>query len=310
MELKFIVYITINLCNGKFYIGVHKTNPDTWDGYIGCGIYRESNIKPHCKGFHKAVKKYGYTNFKRTTIAVFPNTKKGMIDAYNLEHQIVTKKLITSKQCYNLSVGGKGSCNEEVKKPVYQFSFEGKLLNIFDSAWDAARFLNTNNLVNCVKAIRNNCLGTTKSSYGFYWSYSNEFIKPINTKLTAVAQYTVLGKFIRSFNSIAEAEETLQITNVYQAISKNYLSGGYQWRYFNNDVSDIEPLINTNSKNNILKIKMINKKTLEETKYNSVNECILNHPNLSASQINRVLTKKIKSHKGFEFEYIKDEDMI
>lgn len=55
---------------------------------------------------------------------------------------------------------------------------------------------------------------------------------------------------------------------------------------------------------------MINKKTLVETKYNSVNECILNHPNLSASQINRVLTKKIKSHKGFEFEYIKDEDMI
>jgi hypothetical protein len=40
MELKYIVYITINLCNGKFYIGVHKTNPDVFDGYIGNGIYR------------------------------------------------------------------------------------------------------------------------------------------------------------------------------------------------------------------------------------------------------------------------------
>ena len=40
MELKYIVYLTINLCNGKFYFGVHKTNPDVFDGYIGGGIYR------------------------------------------------------------------------------------------------------------------------------------------------------------------------------------------------------------------------------------------------------------------------------
>ena len=38
--MKYIVYITINLCNGKFYIGVHRTNPEVFDGYIGNGIYR------------------------------------------------------------------------------------------------------------------------------------------------------------------------------------------------------------------------------------------------------------------------------
>lgn len=43
MKLKYIVYITINLCNGKFYIGVHKTNPEVFDNYIGLGIYRQSN---------------------------------------------------------------------------------------------------------------------------------------------------------------------------------------------------------------------------------------------------------------------------
>lgn len=41
MKLKYIVYITINLCNGKFYIGVHKTNPEVFDAYIGG--YRQSN---------------------------------------------------------------------------------------------------------------------------------------------------------------------------------------------------------------------------------------------------------------------------
>lgn len=76
--MKYIVYITINLCNGKFYIGVHKTNPDIFDGYIGNGIYRASNVKPKINGFHAAVKKYGYNNFKRTTIQEFPDTEEGM----------------------------------------------------------------------------------------------------------------------------------------------------------------------------------------------------------------------------------------
>lgn len=84
-KLKYIVYITINQCNGKFYIGVHRTNPEVFDGYIGCGIYRPSNIKKNLKGFHGAVKKYGYHNFKRTTIAAFDDTEEGMLAAYKLE---------------------------------------------------------------------------------------------------------------------------------------------------------------------------------------------------------------------------------
>ena len=64
MELKYIVYITINLCNGKFYIGVHKTNPEVFDNYIGLGIYRQSNATRDYP-LHKAVRKYGYKNFKK-----------------------------------------------------------------------------------------------------------------------------------------------------------------------------------------------------------------------------------------------------
>lgn len=58
MELKYIVYVTVNLCNGKLYFGVHRTNPDIFDGYIGCGIYRQSNaIKKY--PLHTAVKNMG-----------------------------------------------------------------------------------------------------------------------------------------------------------------------------------------------------------------------------------------------------------
>lgn len=54
---------------------------------------------------------------------------------------------------------------------------------------------------------------------------------------------------------------------------------------------------------------MINKTTKEEIRYNSVSDCIKENPDLSASQINRVLKKIIKSHKGFEFKY-QDEDIV
>jgi len=84
MELKNIFYITINLCNGKFYFGVHLTNPEVFDGYIGGGIYRQSLANKDI-AFHKAVRKYGYDNFKRTTIAIFPGTEEGRKQALALE---------------------------------------------------------------------------------------------------------------------------------------------------------------------------------------------------------------------------------
>ena len=37
--MKYIVYCTTCIENGKIYIGVHKTeDPDVFDGYIGNGI--------------------------------------------------------------------------------------------------------------------------------------------------------------------------------------------------------------------------------------------------------------------------------
>ena len=107
MELKYIVYITINLCNGKFYIGVHETNPSVFDGYIGDGIYRQNQATKNYT-FHRAVRKYGYENFKRTTLKIFPHTEEGLKAASDLEATLVNETVLKSKNCYNESLGGIG----------------------------------------------------------------------------------------------------------------------------------------------------------------------------------------------------------
>lgn len=307
MELKNIVYITVNLCNSKFYFGVHRTNPDVFDGYIGCGIYRQSQAKNNYT-FHRAVRKYGYDNFKRTTIAIFPDTEEGRRSAYALEEAIVTPILLKSKMCYNDTLGGSGSIHDDIVKTIYMFDLKGEYLRSFKKVRDAAAFLGQENDYNTLKAIRNNCLGISNSSFGYYWSYKKEF-NYTNKKVRKVAQYSISGQFLRYYDSIVEAESQLQINTIEQAITKGFTSGGFQWRYYEGNTSNIPTLISLKTKNLILPIKMYDKKMNLIHEYNCVNDCVKDNPQLSASQINRVLNKIIKAHKGYIFTY-KDEDMI
>lgn len=303
--MKYIVYITINLCNGKFYIGVHRTNPETFDGYIGCGIYRAYQATKEYT-LHKAVRKYGYENFKRTTIKIFPDTEEGRKDAYELEAVLVNETLLKSKSVYNTAQGGRESYTDSLTKTVYMFDLNGNYLRSFKSAREAAIYINPENQDNVKQAIKNNCQGQTSSSYGYYWSYKKEFT-PNNKCIKAVAQYSISGKFIRTYRSITEAESELQLNSIQQAIVKKGSAGNYQWRYYEGSDTDIPTLVNTKIKNNFLPIIMFNDTEYKE--YDSVKQCILEHPELKASQINRVLNHTIKSHKGFMFKY-KDENIV
>lgn len=306
MELKYIVYITVNLCNGKLYIGVHRTNPEVFDGYIGDGVYTQSNASDLNRPFHKAVKKYGYKNFQRTTIQCFPDTEEGKKQAYNLEKILVNSTFLKSKNVYNVALGGGGSISHDAKK-VYMFDLKGNYLRSFKSVNDAALYLKTDNLYSAIKAIRNNCLGATASSFGYYWSYVKSFDYH-NNRQKKVAQYTLSGKFLRYFDSLSEAETAFQVPDLIQAIKNQSSSAGYQWRYYDGTDDDIPTLINVSTKNKILPIIMIDKSG-NETYYNSVNECKEYNPDFSVSQINRVLKGIIKTHKGYYFKY-QDEDIV
>lgn len=86
------VYKTTNKINGKFYIGVHKTDRLD-DGYLGSG-----------KWLKHAIKKYGKENFEREILKKFDTIK----EAYDYEKELVNPVLIEGGLCYNLNTGGHG----------------------------------------------------------------------------------------------------------------------------------------------------------------------------------------------------------
>ena len=88
----YTVYKTTNLFNNKIYIGLHATE-DINDDYLGSGVFLK-----------KAIKKYGYQEFKKEILFVF-NNKHEMIKK---EKELVTEDFILRKDTYNMSKGGYG----------------------------------------------------------------------------------------------------------------------------------------------------------------------------------------------------------
>lgn len=85
------VYITINMVNGKKYLGQRKFS-DGWEDYLGSG-----------KMFKQAVEKYGKENFKRV-IVQFCYSEEELNDVeYKLS---VDLNAVKSKDWYNMVYGG------------------------------------------------------------------------------------------------------------------------------------------------------------------------------------------------------------
>lgn len=88
----YIVYRTINNVNGKYYIGVHKSESMDFDGYYGSGLLLQ-----------RAIKKYGRESFKRINLFVYDNPK----DAFHAEERLLSEWK-EHPNCYNIADGGRG----------------------------------------------------------------------------------------------------------------------------------------------------------------------------------------------------------
>jgi hypothetical protein len=88
----YTVYKTMNLLNGKFYFGVHKTeNPD--DDYLGSGTY----IK-------RAVAKHGVQNFRKEVLFAYADSNL----AFEKEDELIRMHRGFNPLCMNLKRGGNG----------------------------------------------------------------------------------------------------------------------------------------------------------------------------------------------------------
>lgn len=89
-----IVYKTIFIPDGRYYIGVRKTENSAFDGYYGSGKILKAMLK-----------KYGKENFIRQTLFEFDNST----DAFNKEHELLVKQnLLNDPLNINIADGGQG----------------------------------------------------------------------------------------------------------------------------------------------------------------------------------------------------------
>lgn len=100
-----IVYLTTNLVNKKFYVGVHSTyNLD--DGYLGSG-----------HTLSRAVKKYGKDNFKRDILYFCLDRH----EAIYYETIIVDESFIDRIDTYNLQHGGSSKHPHRSEEVIQKF---------------------------------------------------------------------------------------------------------------------------------------------------------------------------------------------
>lgn len=87
------IYKTINLINGKYYVGMHSTS-NLKDGYLGSG-----------KRIKYSIAKYGKENFKFEILEFF-DTRQELVKR---EEELINIDLLKDSNCLNLHKGGKSS---------------------------------------------------------------------------------------------------------------------------------------------------------------------------------------------------------
>lgn len=292
--MKYIVYKTTNKINGKFYIGVHRTNPDIFDGYIGCGVNHKDSKKFKLKGFPAAVRKYGYENFIRETLFEYPDTKEGHDLAYEKEAEIVTLEFIKSKDTYNLTVGGRFTVYNNLKKVIAQYSLDGKFIRTWDSITEAQEKLN-------LTSISENLTGISKYCGDFQWKYytNEEDIPAVTKKEKTVYQFDLKGNLLKVWKSASEASlifnnhkaARMSICNVCNKITKQ--AYGYFWNYKNKFEYEIY------SKNKAIAKYDDSGKFIES--YTSLKEAASENNIKSTTQISHAIAGKQKRAGGFRW---------
>lgn len=226
------VYQTKNLVNGKLYIGVHCTD-DLNDGYIGCGIIRQSstNSKNKTSPFIRAVKKHGYKNFSMVPMAFF-DTKE---EAYEEEAWIVTEEWVNRRDTYNVTTGG--NINRQYKGSLTRdrHGFSKRVRNkvtgeVFDSITTVAEILGVSHSYLSDK-LKGRCFNDTDYEFEENDSGSGRLKAPNNIKYVNIKRYDLQGNMIGEYKYLRDLDRNTR-SNVLRSFSDPSfkVASGSLWR--------------------------------------------------------------------------------
>lgn len=145
------IYKTTNKVNGKIYIGLTTMSEEESKWYFGSG----DSIK-------KAIEKHGVENFEKEILERGFFSKEELVEAEIkwIEHF----KSTTREIGYNISPGGDLNPGY-LKKPIYQYSTDGKLVKKFFCIDDAVKELQMKNSDIYKKSVRE-----SRPIKKFWWS--------------------------------------------------------------------------------------------------------------------------------------------
>lgn len=110
----------------------------------------------------------------------------------------------------NLIPGGKCSVNHNAQsKIICQYDLDGNLLCKYNSQLEAAASVGMGRS----SAISKCCIHKKGSAAGFIWRFEGDEFSCKNIQRKKISQYTKTGHFIKTYNSVKEASESLNIKN-------------------------------------------------------------------------------------------------
>lgn len=127
------------------------------------------------------------------------------------------------------------------KISIIQLTLDGDFIAEWDGITDAAKELGVNN-----SNISACCKGRMKSAYGYMWVYKDnynekkvkQYTRNWNNTKKKIVQLDLNNKFIKVWNSIAEASKSLNISKIGDCcLGKYKTAGGYKWISFDEYMS-------------------------------------------------------------------------
>jgi group I intron endonuclease len=226
------IYKITNTINNKVYIGqTSRTIEMRWKEHLRHGF--NSNNNEYNRHLYKSMRKYGIDSF---TIEEVERCDNALLN----EREIFWIKFYSSSnpmRGYNLTLGGNGTTIIDYDE-VYRRYDNGEALCKIAREMELSR----SNLTQILKGYEN---------YDKADAWNRAKSESSKNLGTPVSQYDLFGNFIATYQSAKDAERSVPRSvhsNIRKScINKNCLSGGFQWRFAN----DQPPGMYTGGKSNV-----------------------------------------------------------